>query len=101
MVLAWAVVLCRPDDLQRRYSCPPRVSDLQKLTFIMLLGFDVILAILELDFVPTRVAYDWVDSGEQVLGVSINGDHRAYYVPMLSRHDIVDVVGGVPIAITW
>ena len=39
---------------------------------------------------------------ELVIGVSIDGDHRAYSVPHLSRHEIVnDVVGGRPIAVTW
>ena len=37
-----------------------------------------------------------------VLGVSINGDSRAYYIPTLSRIEIVnDTVGGQPLAVTW
>ena len=41
-------------------------------------------------------------SDERVLGVSINGDHRAYPLNLLSRHEIVnDTVGGVPVAVTW
>ena len=37
-----------------------------------------------------------------VLGVSINGDSRAYYIPTLSRVEIVnDTVGGQPLAVTW
>ncbi len=37
-----------------------------------------------------------------VLGVSINGDSRAYYIPTLSRVEIVnDDVGGQPLAATW
>lgn len=43
-----------------------------------------------------------MQSFETVLGVSINGDHRAYPLNMLSRHEIVnDTVGGVPVAVTW
>ena len=81
---------------------PTENGELQELTLVTLLGFDSIPAILEPDFVTAQVASDWMDSGEQVLGVSINGDHRAYSIPMLSRHEIVnDVVGGVPIAVTW
>lgn len=39
---------------------------------------------------------------ELVIGVSINGDHRAYSVPYLSRHEVVnDIVGGKPVAVTW
>jgi hypothetical protein len=37
-----------------------------------------------------------------VLGVSINGESRAYSIPFLSGREVVnDVVGGVPIAVTW
>ena len=37
-----------------------------------------------------------------VLGVSIKGDSRAYYIPTLSRVEIVnDTVGGQPLAVTW
>ena len=43
-----------------------------------------------------------MDSYEPVLGVSLNGDHRAYSVRILSRHEIVnDVVGELPVAVTW
>lgn len=38
----------------------------------------------------------------QVIGVSIDGDHRAYPIPFLSRHEIVnDEIGGRPLAVTW
>ena len=37
-----------------------------------------------------------------MLGISIDGEHKAYPVTMLSRHEIVnDVVGGEPVAVTW
>ena len=43
-----------------------------------------------------------MDGDEQVLGLSIDGDSRAYPIKMLSRHEIVnDVVGGKPVAVTW
>ena len=43
-----------------------------------------------------------MDADEQVLRLSINGEHRAYPIRMLSRHEIVnDVAGGVPVAVTW
>ena len=38
----------------------------------------------------------------RVLGLSINGESRAYPIPFMSRHEIVnDVVGGKLIAATW
>ncbi len=43
-----------------------------------------------------------IDPSEQVIGVSINGEHRAYSVPYLGHREIVnDVVGGRKIAVTW
>jgi Protein of unknown function (DUF3179) len=43
-----------------------------------------------------------VREADQVLGVSMGGDSRAYPIPFLSWHEIVnDTVGGVPIAATW
>ena len=69
---------------------------------VTLLGFDAIPAILDPEFVSADIADQWMEPGEQVLGLSINGEHRAYSVPLLSRHEIVnDVVGGVPVAVTW
>ena len=42
------------------------------------------------------------DDDEIVLGVEIDGDARAYSVPLLSSHEIVnDTVAGNPIAVTW
>jgi Protein of unknown function (DUF3179) len=43
-----------------------------------------------------------VNDSDPVLGVTISGESRAYPIAFLSWHEIVnDVVGGVPIAITW
>ena len=74
----------------------------QEVQLITLLGYDGIPAILDPEFVDAKIADIWMEPDEPVLGVSINGDNRAYSVPMLSRHEIVnDVVGGEPIAVTW
>ncbi len=74
----------------------------QELEIVTLLGFDAIPAILDPSFVTAEQADDWMEPGEPVLGVSINGEHRAYSVRMLSRHEIVnDIVGGIPVAVTW
>ena len=69
---------------------------------VTLLGFDAIPAILEPEFVTATEADAWMRPDEQVLALSINGENKAYSVPLLSRHEIVnDVVGGVPVAVTW
>lgn len=74
----------------------------QTLEIVTLLGFDAIPAILEPRFVSAEQADAWMLPGEQVLAVSINGESRAYPINVLSRHEIVnDVVGGVPVAVTW
>jgi hypothetical protein len=76
-----------------------RLSDLKIIT---LLPFDAIPAILEPKFLSDEEAREQYAEGELILGVSINSDHRAYSVPYLSSREIVnDVVGRVPIAVTW
>ncbi len=43
-----------------------------------------------------------IGQSTRVIGVSIDGDNRAYPIPYLSSHEIVnDVVGGRKIAVTW
>ena len=74
----------------------------QDYEIITLLGFDAIPAILAPEFVAPSEARQWMSPDEQVIGLSVNGDRRAYSVPTLSRHEIVnDTVGGEPVAITW
>lgn len=74
----------------------------QDYEIITLLGFDAIPAILAPEMVGADAADEWMVDNEPVVGLSINGDNRAYSIPMLSRHEIVnDVVGGQPIAVTW
>ena len=78
------------------------IGEGQALNLVTLLGFDAIPAILDPEFVTAEQALEHLNPDELVLGLSINGDTRAYSIPMLSAHEIVnDVVGGVPVAITW
>jgi hypothetical protein len=52
-------------------------------------------------FVPEADA-TWVDDATPVLGVVVAGDARAYPVHLMDYHQIAnDVVGGVPLAVTW
>ena len=63
---------------------------------------DGIQAILDPHFVPSEDVPSIFGDEEQVIGVSINGDARAYPIDILSHREIVnDVVGGKPIAVTW
>ena len=80
----------------------PLTSVGENLKLITLLGFDAIPAILDPEFVDVGVADSEMTPDELVLGLSINGESKAYSIPMLSSHEIVnDVVGGVPLAVTW
>ncbi len=80
----------------------PKAAAEQELKIITLLGYDAIPAILDPQFLTAEQAQEQFHPDEQVLGLSINGDNRAYSIPMLSRHEIVnDEVGGVPVAVTW
>ena len=77
-------------------------DSLVSLDIITVLGKDGIPSIDNPRFVGPGEADQQMLSNERVLGVSINGDHRAYPLNMLSRHEIVnDTVGGVPVAVTW
>lgn len=51
--------------------------------------------------VPAAEA-DWVEEGDPVLAVALNGEAAAYPVRQVSYHHIVhDVVGHVPVAVTY
>ena len=72
------------------------------LRIITILGKDGIPSIDNPVFLTGQEADNQMLETERVIGVSINGDHRAYPLNMLSRHEIVnDTVGGVPVAVTW
>ena len=72
------------------------------LDIISVLPVDAIPAVLQPKFVSVEQARGQYEFNELVLGLSINGDNRAYSIPYLSRREIVnDVVGGVPVAVTW
>ena len=86
-------------------TAEPEELDLEIVT---LLPFDAIPAVLEPEFISAEEAESELAKRNDdpddalVLGLSINGDSRAYYVPTLSRVEIVnDTVGGQPLAVTW
>ena len=74
----------------------------RSLQVVTLLPFDAIPSIDSPRFVSVQEAAASFESGEKVIGNSLNGESHVYSVPQLSSHEIVnDVVGGVPVAITW
>ena len=53
-------------------------------------------------FVSKEEADKFLQDGDQVVGVNINGDIRAYPLQILVWHEIVnDNVGGTPVAVTY
>ena len=81
---------------------PARQDPYDDLNVITLLPKDGIPAILDPTFLTAAEASEQYLPDELVLGVSINGEHKAYSVPYLSNREIVnDELGGVAIAATW
>ena len=68
--------------------------------FRQLIARDVIAPIYDPTFISGELAE--LDPGELVMGVEINGESRAYPIGPLNYREMVnDVVGGVPILVTW
>ena len=83
-------------------ALPTPAVAIRDLEIITLLPFDAIPAIDNPQFYPVAEADQEYGPEELVLGVSINGQSRAYSTALLSRHEIVnDTVGGRKIAVTW
>jgi hypothetical protein len=83
-------------------SGDPAATGERDLQMVTLLPRDAIPAIDNPTFLTVEEANQQYADDEVVLGVEFDGDARAYSVPLLSRHEIVnDTVGGVKIAVTW
>ena len=81
---------------------PEEGAPLPKYEIVTLLPRDAIRSIDHPQFLSAEDADQEYAPDEMVLGVEINDDARAYSIRHLSGHEIVnDVVGGVPVAITW
>ena len=67
-----------------------------------LLPKDAIPAIDAPEYIGAKDADGFMRPDEMVIGINIKGDKRAYSVPLLSSHEIVnDVVGGSAVSVTW
>ena len=73
-----------------------------RLQIVTLLPPDAIPAINNPSFITAEEADGQLRLTDLVIGVSINGEHRAYGAAFLSAHEIVnDTLGGRAIAVTW
>ena len=77
-------------------------SDTDDYRIVTLLPRDAIPAIDNPKFLDAESADQEYAPDEEVLGVVFDGEARAYSVPLLSGHEIVnDTVAGRKIAVTW
>ena len=99
------ILSCAPRAETRPEAAPSPITPTARpveLNIIGVLPKDAIRAILEPEFFTAAQGMEWLSPEEPVLGVSIGGDHRAYPLGLLNRHEIVnEVVGGIPLAVTW
>jgi hypothetical protein len=83
-------------------ASPIPANKYDQYEIITLLPRDAIPAIDNPRFLDAATADSEYAPDELVMGVVFNGEARAYSVPHLSSHEIVnDTVGGVKIAVTW
>jgi hypothetical protein len=109
ILLALVAIACQPREIVIVPSSGGESTDAtsRELKLVTLLPYDSIPAIFDPRFVSAAEASGtgrqsaMYRSDEKILGIEINGDVRAYSVPMLRRHEIVnDIVRGIPIAVT-
>ena len=94
--------LDRQEGDMRAYQLPgsTRDVDVDFREFRQLLPLDAINPIYAPQFVPGELTT--LDLGELVIGIELNGESKAYPVGPLNRREMVnDVVGGVPVLVTW
>lgn len=84
-------------------SRPIRLKDRDvTLQLVDYVSKDSIPAIDDPVFLSASEASAQMAAQDLVIGLSINGEHKAYSTAFLSSHEVVnDVVGGTPVAVTW
>jgi hypothetical protein len=83
------------------FIVPAESVDLRPGDIVTVLPKDAIPAIMSPSFEEAGKV-SWLRGDSPVVGVSIGGESRAYPIPILSRHEIVnDKFGGIPFAVTW
>ncbi len=65
-------------------------------------GVDVIPPLEFPSYVSAAEAAAWLRPEDEVVGVSINGDARAFPVRIIARHEMVnDTIGGAPVSLAY
>ena len=96
----------RYDEFAKTYLINREVSTVETssgdLQIVNFLPIDAIRAINEPTFLIGQAAEQQYQEDEPILGITLNGEHKAYSIPFLSNREIVnDQLGGVPIVLTW
>lgn len=78
------------------------LEDRATLPIITVTERDAIVSIDRPVFLARDEAGDAYAPDEPVIGLDVDGDARAYAIPYLSRHEVVnDRVGDLPVVVTW
>ncbi|MFQ5595708.1 MAG: DUF3179 domain-containing protein [Anaerolineae bacterium] len=84
------------------FATAPPAIDISPGDLEAVLPRDAIPAITDPQFDDAESARAYMRPDEQIIGLILDGDVRAYSINILSRHEIVnDRIGGEPVAITW
>ena len=92
----------RAPTFAAKFSRPDEPKERGDLEIVTLLSRDAIPSIDSPMFVDVERGSRQMDDADLIIGVSNNGERKAYSTAFLSSHEIVnDVVGGLPVAVTW
>lgn len=82
-------------------SVAPSADPVRADEIVTVIPQDAKTALVGPAYLPPAEASD-IQPREEVIGVVINGDARAFPLATLNVHEIVDdVIGGQPVAVTW
>ena len=80
----------------------PEGNKERELEIIDILPKDGIPSVDNPEFLDVSEASTQIGQQDLIIGVSLNGEHKAYPTAFLSSREIVnDTIGGVPVAVTW
>ncbi len=82
-------------------SAVPSADPIRADEIVSVIPRDAKTALVHPAYLAATQAFD-IQPTEEVIGVVIDGDARAFPLATLNVHEIVDdVIGGQPVAVTW
>ena len=83
------------------YPAAPSADPIRADEIVTVIPQDAKTALVDPAYLAAAQASD-IQPSEEVIGVVIDGDARAFPLATLNVHEIVDdVIGGQPVAVTW